>query len=167
MAANVKNRSHSIEADVTITAGPPAEGVLLAQGSVLGGFSLHLRGGCPRYIHNLYGKQRDVISAPQPLEAGRHRITFRFDRQGPTGGDAVLEVDGTVVAEGRIPVFTVAAFSATGSGMTCGYEVGPTVGEDYVAPFACTGTIHTVTVSLSEHVPVNPMVEFERIMAEQ
>ncbi len=167
VAANVKNRSHSIEADVTVPAGAPAEGVLLAQGSVLGGFSLHFQEGCPRYVHNLYGKQRDVISASQPVGVGRHRITFRFDRQGPTGGHAVLEVDGTVVAEGSIPVFTVAAFSATGSGMTCGYEVGPAVGEGYMAPFAYTGTIHTVTVTLSEHVPVNPMVEFERIMAEQ
>ena len=31
----------------------------------------------------------------------------------------------------------------------------------------CTATIHTATVTLSEQVPVNPMVEFERILAEQ
>jgi hypothetical protein len=61
----------------------------------------------------------------------------------------------------------VAAFSATGAGLTCGYEFGPSVGDDYQAPFPCTAAIHSATVTLSEEVPVNPMVEFERIMAEQ
>ncbi len=167
VAANVKNRSHTIDVDVTIPPGAPAEGVLLAQGSVLGGFSLHLTEGRLRYIHNLYGKERHVVSATEPVSQGRHRLTFRFDRTEPAGGTAVLEVDGTAVAQGVIPSFTIAAFSATGAGLTCGYEVGPAVGDDYVAPFACTADLHTVTVTLSEHLPVNPIVEFERIMAEQ
>ena len=68
---------------------------------------------------------------------------------------------------GRIPLFTVAAFSATNAGLTCGYEFGPAVGEDYDAPFPCTATIHSATVTLGEDVPINPMVEFERIMSEQ
>jgi hypothetical protein len=76
-------------------------------------------------------------------------------------------VDGAVVAEGPIPTFTVAAFSATGAGLTCGYELGPAIGDGYVAPFRCTAVIHSATVTLSEQVPVNPMVEFERIMSEQ
>ena len=104
---------------------------------------------------------------PVPVEPGRHRLGFRFERQDDGGGAASLTVDGAVVAEGHIPRFTVAAFSATGAGLTCGYELGPAVGDDYEAPFRCTATIHTATVTLSEHVPVNPMVEFERIMAEQ
>ena len=167
VAANVKNRSHTIEVDLTVAAGEPAEGVLLAQGSVLGGFSLHLRAGFPRYVHNLYGKERHVVAADEPVGAGRHRLVFRFERQADGGGPAVLEIDGTAVGRGHIPAFTVAAFSATGAGLTCGYEVGPAVGDDYAAPFRCTATIHSATVTLSEHVPVNPMVEFERIMSEQ
>jgi arylsulfatase len=141
--------------------------VLLAQGSVLGGFSLHLREGRLRYVHNLYGKERHTIVSSRPVESGHHRLVFRFEREGNRGGPATLEVDGAVVGEGSIPTFTIAAFSATGAGMTCGYELGPAVGDDYEAPFRCTATIHTVTVTLGEHVPVNPMVEFERIMSEQ
>ena len=167
VAANVKNRSHSIDVDVTVPEGVPPEGVLLAQGSVLGGFSLHLSEGRLRYIHNLYGKERHVIVAPGPVGAGRHRMTYRFERNEDSGGLGVLEIDGRMVAEGRIPLFTVAAFSATNAGMTCGYEMGPAVGEDYRAPFPCTASIHTATVTLSEHAPVNPIVEFERIMSEQ
>ncbi|MGH9080709.1 MAG: sulfatase-like hydrolase/transferase, partial [Acidimicrobiales bacterium] len=167
VAANVKNRSHIIEIDLSVPTGGTAEGVLLAQGSVLGGFSLHLRDGCPRYVHNLYGKEQHVIAAPDRVPSGRHLLEFRFERHDNGGGTAILAVDGTEVAEGTIRTFTVAAFSATGAGLTCGYELGPAVGGDYEAPFPCTAIIHSATVTLSEQVPVNPMVEFERIMSEQ
>ncbi len=167
VAANVKNRGHLIEADLTVDAGDAAEGVVLAQGSVLGGFSLHLLEGRPRYVHNLYGKECHLVAAEEPISPGRHRLTYTFETGERGGGTGTISVDGTVVAEATIPTFTVAAFSATGSGLTCGYEVGPAVGEGYTAPFACTADIHSVTVTLSEHVPVNPMVEFERILAEQ
>jgi arylsulfatase len=167
VAANVKNRSHAIEVEVTIPDGEPAEGVLLAQGSVLGGFSLHLRAGCLRYVHNLYGKERHLFAASQPVGPGHHHLAFRFEHHEDGGGSVELDVDRIIVARGRIPTFTVAAFSATGAGLTCGYEVGPAVGDDYQAPFTCTATIHAATVTLSEHVPVNPLVEFERIMSEQ
>jgi arylsulfatase len=167
VAANVKNRSHVIEADLTVPPGPPPEGVVLAQGSVLGGYSLHLLGGRPRYVHNLYGKERHVVAAPDVLPPGRHRLAYRFERADNGGGTGTISVDGRAVAEAPIPRFTVAAFSATGSGLTCGYEFGPAVGEGYRAPFTCTATIHSVTVTLGAQEPVNPMVEFERILAEQ
>ena len=82
VAANMKNRGHTIEVDVTVPEGPPPEGVLLAQGSALGGFSLHLWEGRPRYLHNLYGKELYSLVGDRPLEPGRHRVVFRFDRQG-------------------------------------------------------------------------------------
>jgi arylsulfatase len=167
VAANVKNRSHAIEVDVTVPPGAPPVGVLLAQGSVLGGFSLHLRDGCLRYVHNLYGKELHEVVTDAPVGPGRHRLGFRFEREEGGGGRGLLTVDGAVVAEGPIPTFTVAAFSATGAGLTCGYELGPAIGDGYVAPFRCTAVIHSATVTLSEQVPVNPMVEFERIMSEQ
>jgi arylsulfatase A-like enzyme len=167
VAANMKNRGHIIDVDLTVPEGPLPEGVLLAQGSALGGFSLQLWEGRPRYLHNLYGKECYSLEGDRPLAPGRHRVVFHFERRGNAGGPARLEVDGGSVAEAEFPLFTVAAFSATGAGLTCGYEFGPAVGEDYQAPFPCTATIHTVTVTLDEHAPVNPIVEFERIMAEQ
>ncbi len=167
VAANVKNRSHSIEVDLTVPEGDTAEGVLLAQGTALGGFSLYLLDGRLRYVHNLYGKERHVIGTTDPVPAGRHRVEYRFERDQDGGGSGVLGVDGTEMAKGAIPTFTVAAFSATGAGLTCGYELGPAVGDDYGAPFACTATIHSATITLSEHVTVDPRIEFERILAEQ
>jgi arylsulfatase len=168
-AANVKNRGHSIDVDVTIPESGPVEGVLLAQGSSLGGFTLHLIDGRLRYIHNLYGRDRHVLMADMPVPSGAHRLGFRFDREegGRGGGPMRLTVDGDTVAEGIIPTFTINSFSLTGAGLTCGYELGPPIGTDYDAPFRSTVTIHRAIVTLDEHAPINPSVEFERIMSEQ
>jgi arylsulfatase len=167
VAPNVKNRGHRIDVDVTVTDGSVAEGVLLAQGSVLGGFSFHLFEGRLRYVHNLYGKEIHVLEAAEPVPPGHHVLTYRFDRHEDAGGDASLLVDGSVVAEGHLRLFTMAVFNETNAGLTCGYELGPPVGAGYRAPFRCTASIRTATVTLAEHAPINPLVEFERIMAEQ
>ena len=110
-------------------------------GSVLGGFSLHLLDGRLRYVHNLYGKQRDVIGSDAVIGGGSHTLAFVYERTTDDGGTATLLVDGEVVGEGEIPHFTPMSFTNTGGGLTCGYEVGPPVGDGYVAPFRFTGSI--------------------------
>ena len=57
VAVNVRNRSHTVTAFVTVPDGVVASGTLLALGSVLGGFTLQLVDGRLRYVHNLYGAQ--------------------------------------------------------------------------------------------------------------
>jgi len=166
-AISVKLRGHSIEADVTVGADRPASGVLLAQGSVLGGFSLHLLDGRLRYVHNLYGREAYVIDSTRPVPAGRHRLGFRFDRHDDGGGEVRLTVDDEPVGEGHLPAFTLSSFSLTGIGLTCGYEVGPAVGPGYTAPFEFDADLHAVVVRVDEHAAPNPMAEFERIMSEQ
>ena len=59
------------------------------------------------------------------------------------------------------------SFSGTGGGLTCGYEVGPAVGDDYVAPFRCNATIRRVVVDVSGEHERDPMAVFQAIMAEQ
>ncbi|HLX88549.1 MAG TPA: arylsulfatase, partial [Acidimicrobiales bacterium] len=52
VAVNVRNRDHRITAEFEVLPGPPAEGVLLAQGSGLGGWALYVQRGRPAYVHN-------------------------------------------------------------------------------------------------------------------
>ena len=59
------------------------------------------------------------------------------------------------------------AFTGTGGGLTCGYEVGPAVGDDYTAPFRCNATIQRVIVEVSGEHDRDPMAVFQAIMAEQ
>ncbi len=49
---NLKNKSHSVTAEVEVPAGG-ANGVIIAQGGAFAGWSLYLHEGKPKYCHNL------------------------------------------------------------------------------------------------------------------
>jgi arylsulfatase len=167
VAVNVRNRSHAITVTVEVPAGVVPNGVLLALGSALGGWSLHLLNGRLRYVHNLYGKTRHVVAAPSPLGPGRHTVGFAFEKDDGLGGPVTLLYDGEVVAEGTIDRFTPAGFNGVGVGVTCGYEWGPAVGEGYEAPFAFNGTIVRAEVTTTGPVVRDPVLEVAAILAEQ
>jgi len=169
-AVNVRNRSHALIAEVTIPDRGPADGVLLAMGSALGGWSLHILGGRPRYVHNLYGKQRHVITSAAAVAPGEHRIEFAFAADGGpggTGGTGVLRCDGRETGRGYIPVFTPSGFNGVGAGLTCGYEWGPAVGDGYAAPFEFRGTIRRAWVETRGPVVRDPLAELEAILSQQ
>jgi arylsulfatase len=167
VAANVRNRSHTITATVHVADGVTPNGVLLALGCVLGGFSLYLRDGSLSYVHNLYGKERHRIASDTIVGAGDHQLQFVFTKTVDFSGRGELFVDGTSVGSGDIPHFTPVRFSIAGSGLTCGYEVGPAIGDDYVAPFRCNVAIRDVVVEVAGVPHRDPDAEFEAIMSEQ
>ena len=96
-AVNVRNRSHADHADITIAAAGQADGVLLALGSALGGWSLHILAGRLRYVHNLYGKERHVDRVGRADPAGDHRVEYEFTKDDGLGGTGVLRCDGREV----------------------------------------------------------------------
>ncbi len=167
VAVNVRNRSHALVVDVVVPAAGPADGVLLAMGSVLGGWSLHVLDGRVRYVHNLYGKQRHVIEAADPVPPGEHRIEYVFTKDEGPGGTGVLSCDGRQIARGMIGVFTPSGFNGVGAGLTCGYEWGPAVGTGYTAPFPFPGTILRAVVETRGPVVRDPLAELEAILSEQ
>ena len=166
-AVHVPNREHTITAEIEIGSGAVAEGILLAMGSALGGFSFYLRDGRLRYVHNLYSKERHVVGSDEVVAPGAHEVTYAFKKTKGLAGTGTLRVDGRVVGEGVIPHFTPMSFTSTGGGLTCGYEVGPAIGDDYVAPFRCTAKIRRVIVDVSGEHERDPMAVFQAIMSEQ
>ncbi|HEV2427007.1 MAG TPA: arylsulfatase [Acidimicrobiales bacterium] len=166
VAVNVRNRAHVVTVEVDVADEGDCDGVLLAMGSVLGGWSLHVLDGRPRYVHNLYGTTRDVAGAPGRLGPGRHRIELAYAPTG-LGGTATLRVDGAAAASTTIARFTPSGFSATGVGLTCGYEWGPAVGDGYVAPFDARATILSAVVEVSGPPVRDPLAELEAILSEQ
>jgi arylsulfatase len=159
-AVSVKNRTHRIVADVDVD--EAAEGVVLAQGSLLGGWTLFLTDGRLRYVHNLSGREQHRVEAGTPLTPGRHRLEFRFDKTGEHRGTGTLLVDGAPVASGELPRFTPNRFSLTGAGLTCGKSGPLPVTDDYAPPFAFTGTIHGgVVVEVDGEPYVDPEAEAE------
>jgi len=167
VAVNVRNRSHALIVAVEVPEGVTPEGTLLAMGSGLGGWSLQFRGGRPRYVHNLYGKELHTISSDVALGAGSHTLNYEFTKDDGLGGLGVLSVDGEIVAQGTISRFTPQAFNGVGVGLTCGYEWGPAVGDGYVAPDRFNGTITRAVVETTGPIVRDPMAEIEAILAQQ
>jgi arylsulfatase len=172
VSPRVLNRPHSLTADAEIPEGG-AEGVLLCQGSAVGGWSFYVKDNRLRYAHNYVGRATYQVSAPDPLPAGRHQLRFEFE---PTGkpdiaqgkgapGRAQLYLDGQLVAQNEFPVTTPMVFNP--GGLTCGANPGSPVTTDYQAPFRFTGTLHTVTVDLSGDLITDSDSEMRMAMARQ
>ena len=106
-------------------------------------------------------------AAPAAIGAGAHQVAFEFTKDEGLGGPVQLRVDGLLVAAGVINRFTPAAFNGLGVGLTCGYEWGPAVGEEYVAPFTFNGRILRAEVEVTGPVVRNPLAEIAAILAEQ
>jgi arylsulfatase len=167
VAVNVRNRSHTVVVEATIDEGVPAEGVLLAQGSVLGGWTLFVLDERLRYEHNVAGRERHEVTSDVVLTPGRHRLGFEFEKTRDFAGVGRLHVDDVCVGEAEIPFVTPARHSITGAGLTCGYEVGPAISASYVAPFAFTGAIHRAVVDVTGRPFQDLTAELTAIMAAQ
>ena len=76
VAVNVKNRSHAITADVVVP-DDGAEGVLISQGSLLGGWVLFAREGRLVYEHNLCNWEHHRVEADSALAPGSPQRVVR------------------------------------------------------------------------------------------
>ncbi len=168
VAVNVRNRSHALTVDVDVPTDPDErDGVLLALGSALGGWSLHVIDGRLRYVHNLYGAERHVVESGVVLEPGLRRLEYEFTKDSGPGGEGVLRCDGAEIGRGDIPRFTPSGFNNLGVGLTCGYEWGPAIGDDYEAPFPFGGRIVRAVVEARGPIVRDPLAELEAILSEQ
>jgi len=145
---NVKNRSHTITAELEIPQGG-ASGVILAQAGRFGGWSLYLKDGKPAYVYNWICRERYRVASAKPLPAGKAtlRVDFAYDGGGRgKGGTATLSVNGQKVAEGRIANTNANLFSAD-EAADVGVDEGTPVTEDYKPSTSrFTGRILKVTV---------------------
>lgn len=102
---NLKNKSHTITAEVSVPEGKPAEGVIVAQGGRVGGWSLYVKGGVPSYCYNFYGVDLFHVEAEDTLTPGTHLVRVEFDYDGgglARGGTVRLLIDDDQVGEGRV-----------------------------------------------------------------
>jgi arylsulfatase len=112
---NVKNKSHSITAQVIVPEGKPAQGVILSQGGIGGGWMFYVKDGKLTYLYNLLGMRAFVVTAAQALTAGKHQVRMEFTYDGgglAKGGNVTLYVDGNAVGTGRVEQTAPLVFSA-------------------------------------------------------
>ena len=148
-APNVKNKSHSITADVVIPE-KGAEGVLLAMGGGTGGYVLYIKDNKFTYFYDYFGFDGyKVESAPLPKGKVRLRMDFKYDGGGPgRGGTVTLSVNGKKAGEGRIEKTIPARYSM--DTFDVGMDLNAAVDKEaYKTPYKFTGAIDSVTVELT------------------
>ena len=143
---NLKNKSYSVTAQVTIPAGG-ASGVIISQGGAFGGWSLYLNDGVPAHCYNLLGLALAKAVGTDPVPAGEHqiRVEFTYDGDGlGKGGDTALYVDGEQVATARQEASIPMLFSADET-LDLGLDTGSAVSDDYTPEESVfTGTVQWV-----------------------
>ncbi|MDR2678721.1 MAG: arylsulfatase, partial [Zoogloeaceae bacterium] len=144
-----KNRSFDLTAYLDIPA-QGAEGVVICQGGIVGGWSLYVEKNRPVYFYNWYGHAHYRVASDKPLPAGRVELKLVFDYEGGTtglgkGGLARILVNGEETAQGRIEKTTEFVFSISGEGLDVGRDTGSQVGP-YEKGFPFTGKIERVDV---------------------
>ena len=149
---NIKNKSHSVTAELTVPDGG-AEGVIVAQGGEFAGWSLYVKDGKPKYCYNLFGLQRFYAEGDSEIPPGRHQVRMEFAYDGgglAKGGTVSLYVDGEKAGEGRVEGTVPMAFSAD---ETCdvGSDTASPVSDDYTPESShFSGTIDWVQIDLDE-----------------
>ncbi len=129
---NLKNKSHSVTADLDVPKSG-AEGVIVAQGANIGGWSLYAKGGKLKYCYNVAGVNHFFVESQDALPAGPHQVRMEFAYAGGglgKGGKVTLFVDGKPAGQGEIPMTQAMIFSAD-DGADVGEDSGAPVSPDY------------------------------------
>lgn len=145
-APNLKNRSFSITAHVERGGGP--EGVLVALGGRIGGYSLFVRGRRLSFWYNFLGLEQTCLTSERELPEGPCACTVAFDYDGGgrgKGGTLRLAVDGRPCGETRLERTVARVFAR--ETFDIGMDLNSPVG-DYEAPYPYGGVLHRVEIEL-------------------
>jgi arylsulfatase len=171
---NMKNKSHSVTAEIVVPK-TGAEGVIIAQGGNIGGWSLYAKGGKLKYCYNLLGIQQFYAESSDVLPQGEHQVRMEFTYAGGglgKGGTASLYLDGKKVGEGKVAATAAIVFSAD-DGCDVGVDTGSPVSPDYGARRnEFTGIVKGVQLAIAKDAEsldhlVSPEEAFRIAMARQ
>jgi len=149
---NLKNKSHSVTAQIVVPQ-KDAEGVIIAQGADIGGWSLYALGGKVRYCYNWGGFKHFIIEGATKLSPGEHQVRMEFAYAGGglgKGGKVTLYLDGNKDGEGEVGATLAMIFSAD-DGCDVGKDGGSAVSPDYKpGDNAFNGKVKGVQLSVGE-----------------
>ena len=158
VAPQIVGRPHQITADVILSS-KGGDGVILAQGSRYGGFTLFVKDRHVVYEVNAYGKRSGRIVSVDPLPDGNAHIELQVlpdpaaagvltnSIQGPRGvrsGKVLLNVNGKQQEE----VFANILGASGTETLDVGSDLGSAVSTEYASPNRFTGRIETVKLEL-------------------
>ena len=129
---NIKNKSHSVTAEIVVPDGG-AKGVIISQGANIGGWSLYAHEGKLKYCYNWGSFKCFFVESADNLPAGEHQVRMEFAYAGGgrgKGGVATLFIDGQKVGEGNVDATLAMVYSAD-DGLDVGEDSGAPVSPDY------------------------------------
>jgi arylsulfatase len=149
---NLKNKSHSVTAEIDVPEGG-AEGVIIAQGGNIGGWSFYCKGGKLKYCYNLLGIQHFYAESASVVPSGQHQVRMEFAYAGGglgKGGTVALFVNGKKVGEGKVAATAAMVFSAD-DGCDVGQDTGAPVSPEYgPRGNAFNGTVRGIQLAIAE-----------------
>jgi arylsulfatase A-like enzyme len=149
---NIKNKSHSVTAEITVPA-TGAEGVIVAQGGNIGGWSLYAKGGKLKYCYNLLGIQYFFAESASALPVGDCQVRMEFAYAGGglgKGGTATLYINGNEAGSTKVAATAAMVFSAD-DGCDVGHDSGSPVSPDYGPQGnAFRGVVKGVEIAIAE-----------------
>jgi len=162
MIPPIYNRSYSISADLdnpghygVIGLRPGVAGVIVAESSFLGGFSLYVENGHLKHTYSLLGLKLDTISSRDSIPAGKVNVRYEFTADKPgefgTGGTARLFINGKQQAELKMEhsvPFRFASYEGMDIGTDNGLPVVPKLEYAKILPKYFRGTIEKVEFDL-------------------
>jgi arylsulfatase len=144
VAPDVRSRTYTIEADVRID-GAMTEGVLISHGDMTCGYSLYVKDNRLTYDMNVGGVHH-IATSEQPVPTGDRRLGVRM-RRNKGRNIATLLIDGATAGGFEAELGFISFISW--SGLDIGRDRGSPVSH-YEAPFAFTGKLRKVTVTLDD-----------------
>ena len=150
---HIVGHSYILTADVEIPASG-ATGVILAQGSRYGGFTLYLESGHVVYEVNAFGNRAGRLVSQGPLKPGKAHIVLKVEPQiaagSPVGslaksGTAQLTINDTDQGKASFDNINGSSYTET---LDVGSDLGSAVSTAYHSPNRFTGKIDQVTVQL-------------------
>ncbi len=149
---NLKNKSHSVTAEIDVPASG-AQGVIVSQGANIGGWSLYAHQGKLKYCYNLVGVKHTFAESAAALSPGTHQVRMEFAYDGGglgKGGEVKLFVDGKPAGMVTVPMTQAFVFSCD-DGCDVGEDSGAPVSPDY-GPVgnAFNGTVKGVLLSITD-----------------
>ncbi len=159
-APSVLNASYTLTAEVEIPAGG-AEGMLITQGGRFAGYGFYVLKNRPVFLWNLVDLKRIRWEGPE-LTPGKHTLEFDFKYDGlgmgtlayasmsgiGRSGTGVLKVDGNEVVT-KTMERTLPLIMQWDENLDVGSDTGTPVDDaDYQVPFAFTGKIDKITLTI-------------------
>lgn len=147
--------SFNLKADLVI---PPqgAQGVIVAQGGSVGGYTLYVKDNRPAYCYNFFGAESHCIHSAEALPAGKVSLRFGFRKtpkaQQATGALYVNDRKVGDVTIGR----TSPMWLQTGEVFNVGLDEGSRGSDEYGADNAFSGAIEQVVFDVAPPAPTVP-----------